>query len=67
MKAVFDNATLKIWFNSQHTSRNFPNVISILQEGNSALVTTANGNQHIINMHNVNMIEEIEPKTTTNY
>ncbi len=59
MKAEFDKATIKIWFNSQRTSRNFRNVIEITQEGNSALIRTAENNQHIINMANVNMIEEL--------
>lgn len=59
MKAEFDNATIKIWFNSQHTSRNFRNVTEITQEGNSALIRTSEGNQHLVNMANVNMIEEL--------
>lgn len=59
MEAKFDNATIKVWFNSQGTSRNFFNVISILQKGNSALISTKNGDQHIVNFNNINMIEEI--------
>lgn len=50
---------MKVWFNSQHTSRNFNNVIEIIQEGNSVLIKTSEGHQHLINMANVNMIEEI--------
>lgn len=60
MEAKFDNAQIKVWFNSQGTSRNFYNVVSILQKGNSALITTAGGDQHILNFNNINMIEEIE-------
>lgn len=62
MKAEFDNATIKVWFNSQGTSRNFYNVRYILQEGNSALIKTANGDQHLVNFNNINMIEEVEEK-----
>lgn len=60
MKAEFDNATIKVWFNSQSTSRNFYNVKEIMQEGNSALIRTSGGDQHLINFANVNMIEEID-------
>ena len=60
MEAKFDNAQIKVWFNSQGTSRNFYNVVSILQKGNSALITTSGGDQHILNFNNINMIEEIE-------
>lgn len=60
MKAEFDNATIKVWFNSQSTSRNFYNVKYIIQEGNSALIKTSVGDQHLINFANVNMIEEID-------
>ncbi|MSU01903.1 hypothetical protein [Tissierella pigra] len=60
MKAEFDNATIKVWFNSQSTSRNFHNVKEIHQEGNSALIRTSSGDQHLINFANVNMIEEID-------
>ena len=59
MQAKFNKATIKVWFNSQGTSRNFYNVISILQKGNSALISTSEGDQHIINFSNVNMIEEV--------
>lgn len=60
MKAEFDNATIKIWFSSQHTSRNIKNVREIIQEGNTALIKTSEGNQYLISMQNVNMIEEIQ-------
>lgn len=62
MKAEFDNAHIKVWFNSQSTSRNLYNVKYILQEGNSALIKTSNGDQHLINFNNVNMIEKVEKK-----
>lgn len=61
MKAEFDKATIKVWFNSQSTSRNFYNVSEIHQEGNSALIRTTEGDQHLINFNNVNLIEEIDP------
>ena len=57
MEAKFDNSQIKIWFNAQHTMRKFEKVTSIIQEGNSALIT-ADGNKHFINFSNVNMIEE---------
>ncbi len=59
MEAKFDNATIKVWFNSQHTSRNFINVVSILHEGNSVLITTKEGHYHILNMANINMLEQL--------
>ena len=62
MKAKFDNAKIKIWFSSQHTSRNIYNVTEIIQEGNTALIKTAEDNQFLISMQNVNMIEEIDKK-----
>ena len=62
MEAQFDNATIKVWFNSQGTSRNFYNVKFILQKGNSALISTSEGDQHIINFSNVNMIEEVDSR-----
>lgn len=62
MKAEFDNATIKIWFNSLSTSRNFSNVTEIEQSGNMALIKTKEGNQHLVNMSNVNMIEETPKK-----
>ena len=58
MTAIFYNATIKIWFNSQHTMRKFTKVTEITQEGNSAMIT-ANGNKHFINFANVNLIEEV--------
>lgn len=61
MKAEFDKVTIKVWFNSQSTSRNFYNVSEIYQEGNSALIRTTEGDQHLINFNNVNLIEEIDP------
>ena len=60
MEAKFENATIKVWFNSQHTSRNFKNVIRIVHEGNSVLVTTSEGHHHILNMANINMLEQID-------
>lgn len=60
MKAEFDNARIKVWFNSQHTSRNFENVKTIIHEGNSVLITTTKGHHHIINMANVNMLEQLD-------
>ena len=60
MKAEFDNANIKVWFNTLSTSRNFYNVREIIQEGNAALIKTNNGDQHFLNFENVNMIEEIE-------
>lgn len=59
MKAEFDNATIKVWFSSQHTSRNFSNVVEIIYDGNLALIKTAEGHQHLLNMANVNLLEEI--------
>lgn len=66
MKAEFDNATIKIWFNSLSTSRNFNNVTEIEQSGNMALVKTKEGHQHLVNMSNVNLVEEID-KSKRNY
>ncbi len=60
MKAVFEGATIKVWFNTLSTSRNFYNVAEIVQEGNAVLIRTGNGDQHLLNFENVNMIEEIE-------
>lgn len=60
MKAEFDNATIKVWFNSQHTSRNFKNVTTIVHEGNSVLITTSDEKHHILNMANINMLEQID-------
>ena len=60
MKAVFEGATIKVWFNTLSTSRNFYDVAEIVQEGNAVLIRTGNGDQHLLNFENVNMIEEIE-------
>lgn len=60
MKAEFDNAIIKIWFNSLSTSRNFINVTEIIQSDNMALIKTKDGKQHLVNMENVNLIEEID-------
>lgn len=56
MKAEFDNASVKVWFNNQGVSKNFQNVIQITREGNLALIKTAEGGQHLLNFDNVNMI-----------
>ena len=58
MTATFNNAKIKIWFNSQHTMRRFSKVTEIIQEGNSALIT-ADGNKHFLNFANVNLVEEV--------
>ena len=63
MIAEFNNATIKIWFNNLGTSRNFQNVKQIRQEHDTALITTTEGSQHLLNMRNVNLIEELN---TTN-
>jgi hypothetical protein len=60
MKAVFEGATIKVWFNTLSTSRNFYNVAEIVQEGNAVLIKMGNGDQHFLNFDNVNMIEELE-------
>lgn len=60
MKAVFEGATIKVWFNTLSTSRNFYDVAEIVQEGNAALIKMGNGDQHFLNWENINMIEEIE-------
>lgn len=60
MEAKFENATIKVWFNSQHTSRNFKNVVRIVHEGNSVLITTSEGHHHILNMANINMLEQLD-------
>jgi hypothetical protein len=60
MKAKFEGATIKVWFNTLSTSRNFYNVAEIVQEGNAVLIRTGNGDQHLLNFENVNMIEELE-------
>ena len=60
MKAEFDNAIIKVWFNSLSTSRNFYNVTEIIQSENMALVKTKDGKQHLVNMANVNLLEEVD-------
>ncbi len=60
MKAVFEGATIKVWFNTISTSRNFYNVAEIVQEGNAVLIKTGNGDQHLLNWDNINLVEEIE-------
>lgn len=59
MKAAFEGATIKVWFNTISTSRNFYNVAEIVQEGNAVLIKTGNGDQHLLNFDNINIIEEI--------
>ena len=60
MTAEFDNATIKVWFKEKGVSRNFENVTKIIMSENSYLIQTANGNQYILSLPNVNMLEEIE-------
>lgn len=60
MKAEFDNATIKVWFTTKGVSRNFENVTKIVMSESSYLIQTANGNQYILSLPNVNMLEEIE-------
>ena len=60
MKAEFDNATIKVWFTAKGVSRNFENVTKIVMSESSYLIQTANGNQYILSLPNVNMIEQIE-------
>ena len=62
MKATFDKANIKVWFNTLGTSRNFKNVVEIEQNGNAALIKISNGDQHFLNWSNINSIEEIEQK-----
>ncbi len=59
MKAVFEDATIKVWIKEKGISRNFENVTEIIMSENSYLIRTADGNQYIMPMVNVNMIEEI--------
>lgn len=59
MKAEFDNSTIKVWFNTVSTSRNFYGVTEIIQADNVALIKTKKGKQHLVNMSNVNMLEEL--------
>jgi len=60
MTAEFDKSTIKVWFNSQSTSRNFFNVMKIVHEGNSVLLTTSEGKHHILNFANINMLEQLD-------
>ena len=60
MKAEFDNAIIKVWFNSLSTSRNFYNVTEIIQSENMALIKAKDGKQHLVNMANVNLLEEVD-------
>jgi len=60
MKAEFDNAKIKVWYNTLGTSRNFNNVTEVVMGENSYLIRTADGNQYIMPMQNINMIEQIE-------
>ncbi len=59
MKVEFDNAYIKVWFNAHATSRNFYNVTEIAREGSTAIVKTKEGNQTLLNMDNVTLIEEL--------
>ena len=60
IKAIFEGASIKVWFNTLSTSKNFHNVAEIVQEGNAALIKMGNGDQHFLNFDNVNKIEELE-------
>jgi len=60
MTAEFDNANIKVWFKEKGVSRNFENVTKIVMSENSYLIQTANGNQYILSLPNVNMLEQIE-------
>ena len=60
LKAEFDNAIIKVWFSSLSTSRNFYNVTEIIQSENMALIKTKDGKQHLVNMANVNLLEEVD-------
>lgn len=59
MKAEFNKSKIKVWFTGLGTSRNFNNVTEIIMSENSYLIKTAEGNQYILSVNNVNMIEEI--------
>jgi len=65
MTATFDKATIKVWFKTLSTSRNFYNTTEIIQEGNAVLIKISNGDQHLLNFENVNMIEEINTDSCT--
>ena len=60
MTALFDKANIKIWFNTLGTSRNFKNVTEIIMGENSYLIKTSEGNQYIMPIVNINLIEQIE-------
>jgi hypothetical protein len=59
MKATFENATLKIWFQGLSTSRNIDNVVSIEKVEDAMVITDKDDNAVFINFRNVNLIEEI--------
>ena len=59
MKAEFDNVEIKVWFTAKGVSRNFQNVTEIIMSENSYLIKTAEGEQYIMPMANINIIEEI--------
>ena len=59
MKADFEKATLKIWFQGQSVSRNIPNVVEMNIDGSVAIIKTAEDNHYFITMNNVNLIEEV--------
>ena len=60
MTAEFDNASIKVWFKEKGVSRNYENVTKIVMSESSYLIQTANGNQYILSLPNVNMLEQIE-------
>lgn len=60
MTAEFDNASIKVWFKEKGVSRNFENVTKIVMSESSYLIQTANRNQYILSLPNVNMLEQIE-------
>lgn len=59
MKAEFDRATIKIWFQNTSTSRNILNVIEIEHTTNLMCIKTAADKRFLINFENVNLIEEV--------
>lgn len=62
MKAQFENASIKIWFANQSTSRNINNVIEIEYVSNIMAVKTNDGKTTMINFDNVNLVEELNGK-----
>jgi len=64
MTAEFNNATIKCWFNTLGTSRNFKNVTMIHESESSYLIKTSDGNQYILPIANVNILEQAEGKET---